>query len=130
MEVTYTSGSTVKFYVSDVNVIQDIVINRKGGMVEMSLYDVPRQSAFWTWMPVIVGVVLLVVLMVILMGGVGGGAGGGGSSGRVMNFGKSRARMMTEKDQKFTFKDVAGLEEEKEDMAEIVDFLKDPAKIQ
>ena len=128
VEVTYTSGSTVKFYVSDVNVIQDIVLNRKGGMVEMSLYDVPRQSAFWTWMPVIVGVVLLVVLMVILMGGVGGGAGGGGSSGRVMNFGKSRARMMTEKDQKFTFKDVAGLEEEKEDMAEIVDFLKEPAK--
>ena len=128
VEVTYTSGSTVKFYVSDVNVIQDIVLNRKGGMVEMSLYDVPRQSAFWTWMPVIVGVVLLVVLMVILMGGVGGGAGGGGSSGRGMNFGKSRARMMTEKDQKFTFKDVAGLEEEKEDMAEIVDFLKEPAK--
>ncbi len=128
VEVTYTSGGTVKFYVSDVNVIQDIVLNRKGGMVEMSLYDVPRQSAFWTWMPVIVGVVLLVVLMVILMGGVGGGAGSGGSSGRVMNFGKSRARMMTEKDQKFTFKDVAGLEEEKEDMAEIVDFLKEPAK--
>ncbi|MBQ7707766.1 MAG: ATP-dependent zinc metalloprotease FtsH [Lachnospiraceae bacterium] len=128
VEVTYTSGGTVKFYVSDVNVIQDIVLNRKGGMVEMSLYDVPRQSAFWTWMPVIVGVVLLVVLMVILMGGVGGGAGSGGSSGRVMNFGKSRARMMTEKDQKLTFKDVAGLEEEKEDMAEIVDFLKEPAK--
>ena len=128
VEVTYTSGGTVKFYVSDVNVIQDIVLNRKGGMVEMSLYDVPRQSAFWTWMPVIVGVVLLVVLMVILMGGVGGGAGSGGSSGRVMNFGKSRARMMTEKDQKFTVKDVAGLEEEKEDMAEIVDFLKEPAK--
>ena len=95
----------------------------------MSLYDVPRQSAFWTWMPVIVGVVLLVVLMVVLMGGVsGGGAGGGASGGRVMNFGKSRARMMTEKDQKYTFKDVAGLEEEKEDMAEIVDFLKEPKK--
>ncbi len=129
VKVTYTSGSSFEFYVSDVNTIQDIVMNRKGGMVNMSLYDVPRQSAFWTWMPVIVGVVLLVVLMVVLMGGVsGGGAGGGASGGRVMNFGKSRARMMTEKDQKYTFKDVAGLEEEKEDMAEIVDFLKEPKK--
>ena len=54
----------------------------------------------------------------------GGGAGGG----KVMNFGKSRARMTTEKDQKYTFKDVAGLDEEKEDMAEIVDFLKAPRK--
>ena len=127
--ITYTSGATLEFYVSDVNTVQEIVMNRKSGQVNMSLYDVPRQSAFWTWMPVIVGVILLVVLMVVLMGGVsGGGAGGGGSGGRVMNFGKSRARMMTEKDQKFTFKDVAGLEEEKEDMAEIVDFLKEPKK--
>ena len=53
-----------------------------------------------------------------------GGAGGG----KVMNFGKSRAHMSNENDQKYTFKDVAGLEEEKEDMAEIVDFLRNPKK--
>ncbi|MBO4509823.1 MAG: AAA family ATPase, partial [Lachnospiraceae bacterium] len=45
-----------------------------------------------------------------------------------MNFGKSRASMTTGKDNKITFKDVAGLKEEKEDLEEIVDFLRNPAK--
>ena len=60
------------------------------------------------------------------MSGAGGGGGAGG--GKMMNFGKSRAHMSNENDQKYTFKDVAGLEEEKEDMAEIVDFLRNPKK--
>ena len=48
-----------------------------------------------------------------------------GASGKAMSFGKSRARMMDEKDKKITFEDVAGAEEAKEDLVEIVDFLKD-----
>ncbi|MBR1816187.1 MAG: ATP-dependent zinc metalloprotease FtsH [Lachnospiraceae bacterium] len=128
--ITYTTGDEKEFYVSDVNTVFDIVMDKdKTGRIDIILYDVPRQSAFWTWMPVIVGVVLLVVLVVILMsGGVGGSAGSGGSGGRVMNFGRSRARMLNEKDQKYTFDDVAGLEEEKEEVYELVDFLKTPQK--
>ena len=54
--------------------------------------------------------------------------GGGNNSGRMMNFGKNRARLSTEEAKKFNFESVAGLNEEKEDLQEIVDFLKFPKK--
>ena len=129
--ITYTTGSDEKkFYVSDVNAVFDIVMNHdETGRIDISLYDVPRQSAFWTWLPIVVLVIMIVVLVAVLMsGGVGGGAGSGSGGGRVMNFGRSRARMLNEKDQKYTFDDVAGLEEEKEEVYELVDFLKTPQK--
>ena len=53
---------------------------------------------------------------------------GGGGNAKMMNFGKSRARMMLPDDKKVTFQNVAGLQEEKEDLVEVVDFLKAPQK--
>ena len=53
---------------------------------------------------------------------------GGGGNAKMMNFGKSRARMMLPDDKKVTFQKVAGLQEEKEDLVEVVDFLKAPQK--
>ncbi|MGN0151255.1 MAG: ATP-dependent zinc metalloprotease FtsH [Wujia sp.] len=121
------SNASKQFYVSDVNTIQEIIMKYNDGQTRMSLYDVTKQSTFLTWLPLIISVIIIVILLVTLMGNMsGGGAGNGG--GKVMNFGKSRAHMSSEKDQKFTFSDVAGLDEEKEDMAEIVDFLKNPKK--
>jgi len=89
---------------------------------------VTRQSALFTWLPIIVSIVILIFLFALMMGGAPGGGSSGGGGGRIMNFSKSRAHMQTKEDNHITFEDVAGLEEEKEDMAEIVDFLKSPEK--
>ncbi len=128
--ITYRQTNEEKeFYVSDVNKVQDIVMNKGKGNIRMELHDVSGQSTVWTWLPIVILVVVLLVVVMLLMANMSGAAGGGGAGGgKMMNFGKSRAHMSNENDQKFTFKDVAGLEEEKEDMAEIVDFLRNPKK--
>ena len=127
--ITYRATNEEKqFYVSDVNAVQEIVMKQGKGNIIMELYDVTRQSMFWTYLPLIIGGIFLLIFVVLMMGNMAGGAGGGAGGGKMMNFGKSRAHMATEKDQKYTFKDVAGLDEEKEDMEEIVDFLRNPKK--
>ena len=75
-------------------------------------------------------ILLIVGLFWLIMRGMsGGGAGGGGIGGRnPMSFGKSKAKMLSEDQVKVTFADVAGVEESKQEVAEIVDFLKDPSK--
>ena len=75
-------------------------------------------------------ILLIVGLFWLIMRGMsGGGAGGGGIGGRnPMSFGKSKAKMLSEGQVKVTFADVAGVEESKQEVAEIVDFLKDPSK--
>ncbi len=120
------TNASKQFYVSDVNTVQDYVMQYSDGSVHMSLYDVTRESSWLTWLPAILSIIVIIILVITLMSNMAGGGASGG--GKVVNFGKSRAHMTSEKDQKFTFKDVAGLDEEKEDMAEIVDFLKNPKK--
>ena len=128
--ITYRQTNEEKeFYVSDVNKVQQIIMSKGSGNIRLELHDVSGQSNIWSWLPtVVLIVVLLVVVMVFMANMSGAGGGGGAGGGKMMNFGKSRAHMSNENDQKYTFKDVAGLEEEKEDMAEIVDFLRNPKK--
>ena len=75
------------------------------------------------WFPML----LLIAVWIFFMRQMGGGGAGGRGA---MSFGRSRARMLSEENNKITFADVAGIEEAKDEVAEIVDFLRDPSKFQ
>ena len=129
VRIHYTDTNEIKeFYVSDVNVVQEIVMEDGNGTIKMSLQDVTQESSFFSILPIILIVFLLLFLVMMMLGGGASGGAGGGGAGKAMSFGKSRAKKTEEGDNKHTFKDVAGLDEEKEDMAELVDFLKNPKK--
>jgi len=80
-------------------------------------------NIFISWFPVILLIVVYYFLMRNLQGGLGG-------KGGAFSFGKSRARMMEENQSKVTFADVAGVDEAKQEVQELVDFLKNPQKFQ
>ena len=128
--VDYVGGkvSSKMAYVSDVNQVQQIIIdyNAKSEVdITVELEDVDRPGFFVTvLLPIIiVGIAVFIFIMVL---GRSAGSGGGGS--KMMNFGKSRAKLVDPTAKGITFKQVAGLMEEKEELEEIVDFLKNPVK--
>ena len=111
-----------KVNVTDVNTAQEILEKYD---IHPDVKDVPQESVFLTaFLPVILTGVFILLMFVMMNRQMSGG----GSNSKMMNFGKSRARMMLPDDKKVTFRDVAGLQEEKEDLAEVVDFLKSPQK--
>lgn len=89
-------------------------------------YVAPSNSSIWvSLLPTIMIIILFVVFIFFFTQQ----SQGGGSSGRgVMNFGKSKAKMVTPDNKRVTFDDVAGADEEKAELEEIVDFLKQPAR--
>lgn len=109
-----------KLYVSDVKEIEELLQSYK---VDYELEDVPQESVFVTAiLPTLLMIGAAFILFTMM------GKQGGGMNAKAMNFGKSRAKMSTEANNKVTFENVAGLHEEKEDLEEIVDFLREPGK--
>ena len=122
VEVHLTSGDEKVLVVSDVNPVLEEL---ESAGVKTIVRDVPGDNIFLTSiLPALItvgGVLLIFMMMNAQNAQMNGG-------NKMMNFGKSRARLSLAGDSKVTLKDVAGLKEEKEDLQEIVDFLRDPGR--
>ena len=120
---TYNNGTTfVTYGLNDPKLVDDLLANN----IEILTEPPAKPSLFLQiliqWFPML----LLIGVWLFFMRQMQGGGGGKGA----MSFGKSKAKMMTEDQNKVTFADVAGVEEAKEEVEELVDFLKDPSKFQ
>ncbi len=122
VRIQLKNGEERTLNVTDVNAA--LTVLEESGIAPM-VQDVPGENVFMTS---ILPALIMVggVLFIFMMMNAQNAQMNGGS--KMMNFGKSRARMSVGGDSQITLKDVAGLQEEKEDLQEIVDFLRDPAK--
>ena len=120
LKVLLSDGNVKYVNVTDITKVESEL--REHESIDVEIEDVERSSVWISILPsLLIGIVLVFVFTMMNRQ-----AGGGNS--KMMNFGKSRARMITPDAKRVTFDDVAGLQEEKEELEEIVDFLKEPSK--
>ena len=123
LEIAFRDGSSKVLYVADVEEMEDLL---EANDILVMRDNIPQDTWFKSIaMPILIAVVCLVLFMMLL--NASAGAGGGGGS-KMMNFGKSRARVTMGDNNSITLKDVAGLKEEKEELEEIISFLRNPAQ--
>lgn len=124
MEGTNNSKIVRYFFVSNVESFREQIQKEYPGI---NVYAQPLQeeSLFVKMLPYLVVLVVGIILFVVFISRT---QGGGGANGKMMNFGRSQARMIDKSNNPVTFKHVAGSYEEKEEMQEIVDFLKNPMR--
>lgn len=122
LEVSYKDGSSSVLYVTDVNDIENTMTD--AGYTDYTVADVPAENWIMTLLPYLLVFGAVFILFVIMSNNAASQNGGG----KMMNFGKNRARLTTQEDNHVKFDNVAGLKEEKEEIEEIVDFLKAPGK--
>lgn len=118
LEISLKKGEKKYLYVSDVNEVQKELAEAG---IAVTMEDVKRDSWFVKLLPTILTALLVVFLFMSMNRQ-------GGANTKAMNFGKNRARMMNPSEKGITFEKVAGLREEKEELEQIVDFLKEPKK--
>jgi len=123
LEIAFRDGSSKVLYVADVEEMENLL---EANDILVMRDNIPQDTWFKSIaMPILIAVVCLVLFMMLL--NASAGAGGGGGS-KMMNFGKSRARVTMGDNNSITLKDVAGLKEEKEELEEIISFLRNPAQ--
>ena len=119
LKIRMKNGEIQELHVSDVEKIGELLYSSH---VRFIMHNVPQDSWFTTTLlPVLLMVGMMMVLFMMMNRQ-------GGANAKAMSFGKSRAKMSTRQENRVTFAQVAGLQEEKEELAEIVDFLKQPGK--
>lgn len=119
--VLFDDSTSKVLYIEDVSTITELL--RDEG-IDYYLDDVETEGFFIsTILPMIIMIILLLVFFSIISRQANGGV-----NGNVMNFGKSTAKATNKADNKTTFRDVAGLKEERAELEGVVDFLKDPQK--
>lgn len=121
VQLILTDGNQTVINVPDVNVEKQY-LDQNG--ISIRFEDVPQENYFMAnILPTLLVLIGCFFLFSFLFG-----RSGGGNGNAMLNFGKSRAKLMTPSNKRVTFKDVAGLQEEKEELAEVVDFLSNPKR--
>ena len=122
LKIKLKDGTQQYLYSSDINEMQTLMDQNK--FENYVVEDVPAESWIMTLLPYLLIFGAFFILFMIMNNNAAANSGGS----KMMNFGKSRAKLSTEEDNKMSFDNVAGLREEKEDLEELVDFLRDPKK--
>ncbi|MEI3339765.1 MAG: ATP-dependent zinc metalloprotease FtsH [Eubacterium sp.] len=121
VNIALNNGGKKQLNVSDVKDVEQTL--EKYHFTNYSLKDVPRENILVSILPTILIIIVIVVMFMMMSA-----QSNGGGNSKMMNFGKSRAQMTLGENVNVKFANVAGLQEEKEELEEIVDFLKNPSK--